>query len=283
MKRGDKSPAVKQLQETLITLGYPLPRWGADGAFGTETLEAASRLLREHGRADTDRSALSARDVAFILGLLEKPQVHPLGDEVTECFDLRESSDRRAIQRRRSWKDIEAITLHQTAVVLGEKPGRWQTLGAHLGVTREGRVMVVHGFEWNVAHANGFNACSVGIELDGHYEGVEGNPKTYWRPASAPKRRPQEPTPELIAAAKWSIRLVVKEVAQHGGRVRHIFAHRQSSAMRQSDPGSAIWRLVALPMMEELRLDAGKSARITHGTGRPIPEAWDARCSGVRY
>jgi hypothetical protein len=50
LKRNDKSPKVKELQEALLELGEELPRWGADGDLGNETFEALNSLLSKHGR-----------------------------------------------------------------------------------------------------------------------------------------------------------------------------------------------------------------------------------------
>jgi antitoxin (DNA-binding transcriptional repressor) of toxin-antitoxin stability system len=95
-------------------------------------------------------------------------------------------------------------------------------------------------------------------------------------------RQAQTPTPELIEAARAAVRWIVAEVARHGGRISRLVAHRQSSDMRQSDPGSALWQAVALPLHAELGLDdGGPGYRI--GTGRPIPVDWDASRAGERY
>ena len=64
-----------------------------------------------------------------------------------------------------------------------------------------------------------------------------------------------------------------------GGKIKYIGAHRQSYGVKESDPGSLIWQLVALPMMEEL----GLSEAPTLERGSPIPEAWDPRNKGVPY
>ena len=89
-------------------------------------------------------------------------------------------------------------------------------------------------------------------------------------------------TPEAVEATKALIRWIVAEVAAHGGQVRALVAHRQSSATRRNDPGSAIWQAVALPMHAELGLSDGGVGFAIDG-GKPIPEAWDPRCVGVRY
>lgn len=47
--KGCKGPDVKELQEDLMYLGYPLPRYGADGDFGSETEQAVEEFQRDYG------------------------------------------------------------------------------------------------------------------------------------------------------------------------------------------------------------------------------------------
>jgi hypothetical protein len=192
---------------------------------------------------------------------------------------------------KRAWASVDAVCLHQTAGDLGEKHERWvawpvpdgkggvklSSLKAHIGVTRGGQVLLCNPLDSLVAHGNGFNARSVGIECSGTYEGIEGRRETWWAAGKAPQR----PTEELIAAARRAVECVCAEVAAHGGRVRYLFAHRQSSSSRQSDPGSAIWQAVALELEREGVLETRPGYVV--GDGRPIPEAWDPRCKGVGY
>ena len=49
LKRGDKGEDVKELQKELINLGYPLPRYGADGDFGKETEAAVKAFQGDNG------------------------------------------------------------------------------------------------------------------------------------------------------------------------------------------------------------------------------------------
>ncbi len=44
LKKGCKGEDVRQLQEALMTLGYTLPKYGADGDYGPETVEAVKRM-----------------------------------------------------------------------------------------------------------------------------------------------------------------------------------------------------------------------------------------------
>lgn len=191
---------------------------------------------------------------------------------------------------KRPWPTTTGITLHHTACLLGEKPARWLTCGAHAGITRAGLVLrladpdvvLMHGGDGRGTAKNPslLNLHDVGIELDGWYEGVAGKRSTMWDdPSLAEKRDPMLPTSEMIASAHELIRELV---GASGGSIRYIHAHRQGSESRRADPGSAIWQAIALPMMAELGLtDGGPGWRC--GSGRPIPEEWDPRCVGVKY
>ena len=49
LKKGNKGDRVKELQERLIALGYSLPKYGADGSFGNETLSAVKQFQNDNG------------------------------------------------------------------------------------------------------------------------------------------------------------------------------------------------------------------------------------------
>ena len=48
LKRGCKGNDVKQLQEALMKLGYKLPKYGADGDFGSETEAAVKQFQKDY-------------------------------------------------------------------------------------------------------------------------------------------------------------------------------------------------------------------------------------------
>lgn len=49
LRRGDKGEDVKELQKELISLGYALPKYGADGDFGKETESAVKAFQTDNG------------------------------------------------------------------------------------------------------------------------------------------------------------------------------------------------------------------------------------------
>lgn len=285
MRRGDQGDNVRKLQNALMELGYDLPRWGADGDLGTETLDALARFLRDHAiQIDDDADVVSDAELALVQKVLTATQDAPLGPKLVSgrFHDLRPLAAQGGIGGRRPWSQVTGVTLHQTACVLGEKPQRWGTVVAHLGITRGGQVIWMHDFEKVVWHGNGFNGSTIGIEMDGTYAGIDGDDRTFWRPKDEPNRKAQAPTIELVDAAKATVRWICEEVARHGGRIRQVVAHRQASNQRDSDPGSALWKQVAMPLHAELGLSDGGPG-YTVGNGYAIPEAWDPSRLGIKY
>lgn len=178
-------------------------------------------------------------------------------------------------KRPRPWSKVTGVCLHQTACHMGERPGRYAKTGAHVIVTRQGQVIWLHDFDQVVVHGHGWNAQTVGIEVDGLYEGVEGDPRTVWDdPSTKVREQGMTLTDATVQSLQAVIRWIVAEVARNGGKVSALVAHRQSIDDRRNDPGGAIWRRVALPMSAELGLtDGGDGFKL--GKGRPIPREWD--------
>ena len=49
LQAGSKGSEVATMQSMLISCGYALPRYGADGNFGAETLSAVKQFQQDHG------------------------------------------------------------------------------------------------------------------------------------------------------------------------------------------------------------------------------------------
>ena len=274
-KKGDKGDNVKKLQEQLLLLGERLPRWGADGSCGDETIAAVNHaLLHYRGESIVADDTISEQEIAAIDALFSRRGEVSL-DLPTNYLPLvgEHPLPKPQLAKQRSWSQITAIVLHQTACQLGEDPKRWFGVPVHVGVTRQGQVLYLNEFTWNLPHANGFNSRSVGIEIDGTYEGIEGDISTWW--PSPGYKSPMKPTQELLASAREAVRWICSMTAKNGGKITHILSHRQSSADRASDPGSRIWQEVGLWAQRELGLSDGGDS-FTVGEGRPIPRQWDS-------
>jgi hypothetical protein len=181
----------------------------------------------------------------------------------------------------RDWGHITGITLHQTACVLGTRDARWDTLAAHFGVMRSGRVAYVQDVLKMVWHAQGWSHQCIGIEIDGLFPGddahdVWDNPRTSVHEQATPLLDVQ------IEATKALVRWLCSEARRNGGEIKVLCAHRQAYAERRDDPGGEPWQKIALPLHAELGLTDGGIGFKLDG-GRPIPESWDPRCKGVPY
>lgn len=273
MRKGDRGPHVQELQQQLLLLGVQLPRWGADGSMGDETLSAAHELLRrlQPTEADTDETMLTEREIAAIQDLHGRHGDR--SEQPASYIDCRDHELPKAhLAKVRPWSQITAIVLHQTACALGERPQRWYSVPIHIGITKQGRMLHLNDLTYNLPHANSFNSRSVGIEIDGSYEGIEGDRKTWWAGGQA---APDTLSPAAVQAARDAIVWIYDEVRHHGGKITHILAHRQSSKDRVSDPGSAIWQQVGVWAQHSLELSDGGEGY--QAGGLPIPSAWDAR------
>jgi len=210
------------------------------------------------------------------------PAAVPVVPFASRIVDRRSVASQKHFYGKRDWSKVTGICLHQTACVLGERDARWDAIGCHVGVTRSGKVLWLHDFNKLIVHGNQWNTQTVGIEIDGMYEGVEGDIKTFWRPKDQPDLQPQRPTEEAMSAVRDLCRFICDRVKENGGNVRALVAHRQASENRRNDPGSAIWQRVALPLHQELGLnDGGIGFKLS--TGYAIPEKWDPRCKGIKY
>lgn len=181
----------------------------------------------------------------------------------------------------RKWIETTGVCLHQTACDMGERVERYDTMGAHWGVLRSGTIVKLCDSNRIVYHGNGWNNRTIGIEVNGLYAGREDDPKTAvdealqstWNDPSTPYREtPQKVTALAMASLRMLLRFLHYEIAQNGGHMQFLVAHRQSSTDRRNDPGESIWRQAALPIMDELGLTSGTQG-FTIG-GYPIPECW---------
>lgn len=77
IRRGDAGAAVKQLQENLISLGYSVGSYGADGDFGRATLEAVMKFQKDQGlMADGEVGPMTKQALQSALNRISEPQVY---------------------------------------------------------------------------------------------------------------------------------------------------------------------------------------------------------------
>lgn len=177
----------------------------------------------------------------------------------------------------RSWTDkesrnrIRGVMLHQTGCWMSEKDATWNSIAAHCGITRKGKVVLMFPFEMLIWHGHDLSRQTVGIEIAGLFKGVENSTNTWWPREHTPHRL----TDDQVKAANVLLTTIKEEFEAKNGTFDYIYAHRQSDDMRMSDPGEAVWKKVALPWMEKLGATAGEPGYTT-GDGFPICKEWDS-------
>ena len=269
IKVGDNGPDIVRLQKKLESHGYKLPKYGADGWAGLETLRAALRFVRDRKLPWKNYKRYTEIPVSVCMFIMDEPFEEQPSRGMVDVTDKHPLYN--GYRTLRDLKKITAAVLHQTSCHLGTKPERWYTLGAHFGLPPDGNIFYINKLNVVMWHANWFNKFSVGIEIDGNFQGLEGRDNTRWTPGG----RKSSLTSAQIVAAKETIIWICKEVEKHGGRITDILAHRQTSKNRVNDPGSAIWKEIGLWAQKELGLN--NEPLYTKGSGLTIPEEWDHR------
>lgn len=294
MRYGDSGEDVRQVQQRLIASGYPLPRYGADGALGDETWNALRAYARDHALPWTP--TVPAETVAALTATATpmptpttSPSPSPVGvvdltaaqtNPPAEPSQFKLSSGKVVVRDPGS---VTGIMLHQTGVwfsvadyQVAEAGGdrhaalhnRALRVACHLiafdgheAKLECGHVVWPNPLDWYVYQANLANAESIGIECEGLYPGLESQ-------AGA------TPSARLIAAARDAVRFSVEQGRSLGMPIQYIWAHRQSSALRQGDPGESLWRSVVLEYAVPVLGLQTQTSR-TWGDGRPVPIQWD--------
>jgi N-acetyl-anhydromuramyl-L-alanine amidase AmpD len=160
---------------------------------------------------------------------------------------------------------------------------------AHGATLRDGRIVLLHEPTDYMWHAGALNRTDIGIEVSCRACGIEGNGETLWLPKTYDDLRGDdrlemavEASDVQLMATRRLVRYYIELVAENGGQIKYIHAHRQSSKSRVSDPGSRIWREVGEWARNEHGLQVGTRATWTKG-GLPLPDVWTGANNGVRY
>lgn len=174
-------------------------------------------------------------------------------------------------------KDIDTIVVHQTACDFAPPRGmpramryrRALDVACHALAFKTGEAVLATPLVWHVNHGNGYNARSLGLEIEGHYRGIPG-------------QRTKTPRDDLdvftLETARKALAYLVGMARAEGMPIKYVRAHRQSSATRRDDPGFEIWQGLR-PTFHELGLLRDPDEALS--AGRPIPVAWDPTASAA--
>jgi hypothetical protein len=269
-REGNKGPRIIALQQKVLQLNpLGLPRWGADGWLGDETLHSLSVLLDDDTIADDEVVTQAQLDALDALVASSRPKTGQV-----EYIDRRAQASKIERRGKRSVKEID-ICWHQTDCEMGEKPERYDGVPVHFIVTSGGRVIQLHDVD-DILHAAHFlNGSTISIEIEGHFEGIEGDISDdsypdYHKDAG---RSPQDIPDIQVAAAKLCVLKIVEQVVAKGGRVRRQVTHRQGiKRKRRRDPGGKAARRIIRPIAESEGIPFDWAH--TKGNGEQAPKEW---------
>ena len=172
LKLGDKGARVVELQKNLQRAGFKLPRFGADGSLGRETLDAVDAFA---GATTTDATPNDTVPYALELKIKEA-QAQPVAiapttgtpQELAPGFvDARAWYNGKDFTTRNPWGRIDTICLHQMAVNGNAGWKRWDGLAIHVAVCTKGPAALLNDLDKRVAHGHAWNSRSVGFEIEG--------------------------------------------------------------------------------------------------------------------
>jgi hypothetical protein len=272
---------VKQLQRKLLNLRYPLPRHGADGHLGQETITALEHWwidMDEEDAEDGIQESEIARVCADFLKVYDDVQSRD-ANKFPQLVPIHgDPANSRGIRR---WSQINSIVLHQTACVLPTLAS-WRPVPIHIGIPRSsgnvGKIFQLHPLTTYLYHANSLNSQSIGIEIEGNFPGLVADKSTHWAKGGGPHVLGAE----QIQAARQSIDWIMSEAATAGGKITYMLAHRQSSKSRRGDPGDVIWKEVGIWAMDTYKLSDGGGG-FSVGDGYRLPDQWTGQARGVKY
>jgi hypothetical protein len=230
--------------------------------------------------------AVDPKDEIEIEEEIQKAKV----EEKRVWHDIRKeprTKDRGKSKGTRDWNKITGITLHQTACQFGTNPMRLLNVPTHSATLVDGSIVLMHDPPAYMHHAGKLNRTDIGIEVSCSAPGVVGVAETFWLPKKYKHLKGEErlaksspPTVAQLEATKELVKYYVDLVAENGGKIKYIHAHRQSSKSRIGDPGEQIWKAVANWAVEELGLDPHYN---WDKGGNALPDVWTGKANGVRY
>lgn len=155
-----------------------------------------------------------------------------------------------------------ALVLHQMAFSRGSDVTKYDNVTSHYAILPDGALLRLHPDSAYLSASNGFNAGSVAVEFAGNFPNTKGK---CWE---AKKFGCHAVTAEQVRAGRCLVRHLVKAIG-----LTHVLAHRQSSNMRENDPGPDLWYNVGEWAIKTLGLkDGGPGFEV--GSGNPIPDEW---------
>lgn len=261
-------PAVMRLQELGDRMG--IDGGSNDGIFGPDTQGVVVRVQRLLGVKDDG--------ICGPVTWAEILKFADMSDDLIPALNLGEIVDisdprrkPRLYSHNRPLKQVTGVVLHQTGCEMPRKPAAWNRVNAHYGITQEGIAIKINPPEFMIWHAQGLSRRSLGIEIEGNFEGIKGDPSTLWKGGGGPHY--------LNNAMEYAAEAIFFDIfhllLDNGLPFKYVNAHRQSYKNRVGDPGSEIWHKIGRDWLDHGDATDG-GPDYFKGSGKPIPREWNS-------
>jgi len=269
-REGAKGPRIIALQQQILALNpLALPRFGADGWLGDECFHALSILLDDDQIEEMEvvtQAHLDALDKLLAASRAGAGQV--------VYVDRRSFASvvERKGKRTRTEYDL---CWHQTDCEMGEKPARYDGVPVHFIVTSGGQVIQLHDVEERLNAAHNLNGTTISIEVEGHFEGIEGDTSDasypdYHKDAG---RHPQIIPDIQVRAAKRCVEIIIEQLAARKAKLKRQVTHRQGiRGKRRRDAGGVVCRRIIHPIAAQYLIPFDWA--YTAGNGEQAPKDW---------
>lgn len=287
----------------------PSPTVDLDANARDAVYEAVRLEARERGMNDRD-AASCAEDVCDRLRYTDHAEDHTGIAPESMLIDLRTEQDYVYPNGKRKVKTVDrygrvpfmrdpttvdSVVIHQTACEFGvskravkrygdvemARARRALDVACHALAFRNGYFVAAHDVRVYVHHANRLNERSLGLEIEGRYPGLMDDPATMAREdlKTTWGGKPTELTDLCVETACDALKWLVEEGRKYGMPIKYIWAHRQSSDNRRSDPGQELWQRVVLEYAVK-ELDLVTQVETKWRQGYSVPTQWDANGVG---
>ncbi len=244
----------------------------------TERLKELHKLAFKHRRVlkplvDSIVRPLFGNPANFQIPPIAEPcQIQNLRPDVTKLGPLEGGKingvvwyKRDARMSPRDLSKIDSIIVHHMAYNLGNDVGLYKKVGAQYIVTADGQIAQLYDDLDYLNSSNGFNPRCIAIEFAGNFPDIRYN----WWPTKKTTPSRSYLTPSQIQAGRC---LLAELKARYPG-IKYLYAHRQSYANKEGDPGPDVWFNIAEWAINKFGLtDRLPSPKV--GSGQPIPDKW---------
>jgi peptidoglycan hydrolase-like protein with peptidoglycan-binding domain len=195
-----------------------------------------------------------------------REQVRKLGPLEAGLYKGRPYYKRDSRRSPRDPSKVDCIVLHHMAFNRGNQVNSYLKVGAQYIVTADGQVAQLYDDLDYLNSSNNFNPRCVAIEFAGNFPRQDYH---WWKNKERTIPDRCYLTPAQIRAGRCLLSTIKAKLPN----IKYLYAHRQSSASRENDPGQDVWFNIGEWALTNLNL-SDREPKLFEGDGQAIPAAW---------